>query len=106
MSGRGVDAAWAACLARLDQLYHGDHPPVIKAHYLVRVLLPRIARKIGARAVAEEFGKATAEKMLEVCGVCALCAEATRPPDDDCCAACVEEIDRLILKSERLRNDE
>lgn len=72
-------------------------PPCIKAHYLVRILLPRVAVEIGVKEVAEELSGVHAEYLCDYSGTCRCCkmSTATTSPGEHHCAKCLKEFEAL-----------
>lgn len=59
MSGRDRDrlAEWERTLRLADRMARSDAPPVLRAHYVVNVLLPRLMALVGPAEVAEQLAR-------------------------------------------------
>ncbi len=89
----------ARSLAHMRQLaIAADIPASIKAHYLVAVLLPRLAAEIGVANVSAELANLMTRGLALHTGVCVICHQRSAADRDDCCPRCQAEVDQMAAE--------
>lgn len=76
----------------MQHLLARDIPPVLLAHYLMRVLVPRIAMQIGFDDCIKELQGMFSYHMAEAFGVCTCCLKTKATTDDGHCQKCDDEL--------------
>lgn len=101
---KALKREWEQTLAALARLVEEDAPPVLKAHYVVCVLLPRLARLVGTPEVAAELGRMAAKGLAAWAGTCQSCFRADAARGEDLCPACGAAFDQFCAEmDEELR---
>jgi hypothetical protein len=95
---------WRETCAYFEKLVKLDAPPTIKAHCLVRLILPRLAAEIGIEAVSLEMARAFADGLCVASATCVVCKKvqadrgADGRNDDGLCCKCRADLDQLCAE--------
>lgn len=85
---------------RLQGLDDGHNPPVIKAHFLFAVLLPKLMTEIGINECTDQMARLFSYAMCRQVGQCYVCVKAPADSaDDNLCVKCRAEIDQLTAEA-------
>ncbi len=64
---------WRKSVLRMDRMIASDAPNTIKAHFLVRILLPRLVRFVGISEYTEQLAAMQTEMLVGYLGLCVIC---------------------------------
>jgi hypothetical protein len=83
----------------MHRLMRLNAPPVIKAHWFVKVLLPRMIKVLGiVPEVGEQMADMISRGLALYSGTCVICKRVPAVYGDDCCAKCQAECDQLLAE--------
>lgn len=93
---------WRETCAHMEKLIAINAPPMLKAHCLVRLVLPKLIAQIGVTEVSSELARLLADGLCAQTGTCSLCRKA--PSDggdgnDGMCCKCRAEIDQFAAEA-------
>jgi hypothetical protein len=90
---------WRETCEYMDKLIRANMPPLLKAHYLLRVLLPRLIAQIGIKECGEIMGGMFADGLCASTGTCSVCKKVKADGDDGLCCKCRAEIDQVCAEA-------
>lgn len=97
--------AWYRCLERLNRLVESDSPDQVRAHYLVNVVLPKLAKLIGVRTFTAAMAEAMSKGLCGYMGYCSICQKSEVIPGEDLCPLCLAQVDQLEAEIRDTEND-
>lgn len=86
------------CAERLKKLIELDAPTSVILHEVTGLFLPKVARMVGTKPVADAVGQMFLRLLNQVHGRCQMCSKNSAIKTDlgrDYCAACYVEAGRL-----------
>ena len=92
---------WRRAVLHMDRMVGADMINCVKAHYMVNVLLPRLAVLVGAREFTDEMSRMMARGLCYQVGLCSICKLENAVRGDDVCPACKAQCDALEADIER-----
>lgn len=78
-------------------LSRNDYPAVIKAHYLISVLLPRLMAEVGIKECTAEMTRHMAKGLAAYSGYCTICCKVPAVVED-LCGVCKREFNELCAE--------
>ncbi len=94
---------WERTTAHMAKLIESEMPDGVKAHYVVRVLLPRLAVLCGTTHFTKELAAMLADGLSLQTGRCRYCHAAESIGGEehhDVCAACLAKFDQFAAEVE------
>ncbi len=83
---------WRKTVLRMDRMVSNNTPGTIRAHFMVRVLIPRLARICGVDEFTEQLGTFIAEHLSGHIGLCRCCHKIESVKGDSYCQSCLDEL--------------
>lgn len=90
---------WAETCAHMNKLIATDAPAMLKAHWLVHVMLPRLVVQIGTKEVGAELARAMTKGLCGQSGTCDMCCKQPSDGDDGLCCRCRAEVDQFAAEA-------
>jgi hypothetical protein len=90
---------WRETCDHMDKLVAADAPALIKAHCLVRLLLPKLMAQIGIRECSAELASLFANGLCVQTATCSICCKTRVDGDDGLCCRCRADVDQLCAEA-------
>ena len=86
---------WERTKKQMDEMIRLDAPAVIKAHYVVNVLIPRLAKLVGVKDFSHELSRFLCRGVAQYTGICVQCLKDQAVRGEDFCPRCLAEYDQF-----------
>lgn len=85
---------WRDLCTRMDRLLALQAPACVRAHLLVRLLIPRLAVAVGVREFTTELAALLADGLCAQTSTCFVCKTVKADGGDGLCCKCRAEVDQ------------
>ncbi len=89
---------WRRSRDHVESLLGMDAPDCLKAHFVVRVLIPQLAQIAGVAAFSAEIAGKLCETLCVHSGKCRWCHDEDSVPNDELCVACLAKYEAFYAE--------
>ncbi len=90
---------WTETCEHMNKLVASNAPPILKAHWLVHVLIPKLAAQIGIKEMSQELAQCLCRGLCDKSVTCHICCKRPMDGDDDLCCTCRVEMDQFVAEA-------